>query len=52
MILKREILTFVTRMKPNKCKAWIRAARPQTLAASASPVLVACALTYRNDTFQ
>ncbi|WP_411292584.1 1,4-dihydroxy-2-naphthoate polyprenyltransferase [Tannerella forsythia] len=52
MILKREILTFATRMKPNKCKAWIQAARPQTLAASASPVLVACALAYRNDAFQ
>ncbi len=39
-------------MKPNKLKAWIWAARPQTLAASVSPVVVACALAYRNGVFR
>lgn len=39
-------------MKPNKLKAWIWAARPKTLAASVSPVVVACALAYRNGVFR
>lgn len=33
-------------------KAWIAAARPKTLAASVSPVLVACALAYRDGVFR
>ncbi|MDR0835896.1 MAG: 1,4-dihydroxy-2-naphthoate octaprenyltransferase [Tannerella sp.] len=36
----------------NKYKAWIAAARPKTLAASISPVLVACALAHRAGAFQ
>lgn len=39
-------------MTVNKIHAWVAAARPQTLAASVSPVLVACALAYRNGAFQ
>ena len=35
----------------SKIKAWIAAARPKTLAASVGPVLVACALAYRNRVF-
>lgn len=37
---------------PGKFKSWIAAARPKTLAASVSPVLVACALAYRNGAFK
>ncbi|MDR2145147.1 MAG: 1,4-dihydroxy-2-naphthoate polyprenyltransferase [Tannerella sp.] len=36
----------------NKYKAWIAAARPQTLAASVSPVIVACAMAYRAGVFR
>jgi len=36
----------------NKYKAWIAAARPKTLTASISPVLVACALACRAGTFK
>ena len=36
----------------NRYKAWIAAARPQTLAASVSPVIVACALAYRAGVFR
>jgi 1,4-dihydroxy-2-naphthoate octaprenyltransferase len=36
----------------NKNKAWIAAARPKTLTASISPVLVACALAYRVGAFK
>lgn len=32
--------------------AWVKAARPQTLFASASPVLIGCALAFREDMFQ
>lgn len=39
-------------MAVNKVHAWIAAARPKTLAASVSPILVACALAYRNGAFQ
>ncbi|MDR2915208.1 MAG: 1,4-dihydroxy-2-naphthoate polyprenyltransferase [Tannerella sp.] len=39
-------------MSINKFKAWMAAARPKTLAASVSPVLVACALAYRNGVFR
>lgn len=38
-------------MKPSQTKAWILAARPKTLAASVSPVLVASALAYRHGSF-
>ena len=33
-------------------KAWLEAARPRTLPASLSPVLLACALAYRDGVFQ
>jgi 1,4-dihydroxy-2-naphthoate octaprenyltransferase len=36
----------------NRYKAWIAAARPKTLAASISPVIVACALAHRTGVFQ
>ncbi len=39
-------------MSINKFNAWVAASRPKTLAASVSPVLVACALAYRNGVFQ
>ena len=35
----------------NKAKAWLLAARPRTLTASISPVLVGCALAYHNGSF-
>lgn len=39
-------------MSVSKFKAWVAAARPKTLAASVSPILVACALAYRNGVFE
>jgi len=36
----------------NKIGAWIEAARPKTLPASLSPVLLGCALAYRDGVFQ
>lgn len=41
-------------MEENKSliRAWIEAARPRTLPASFSPVLVGCALAYRDGVFQ
>ncbi|MDR0844989.1 MAG: 1,4-dihydroxy-2-naphthoate octaprenyltransferase [Tannerella sp.] len=38
-------------MEVKKVKAWALAARPKTLAASVSPVLIGCALAYRNGSF-
>lgn len=35
-----------------KVKAWIKAARPRTLPASVSPVLLACAVAYSDGTFR
>lgn len=35
-----------------KLRVWIEAARPRTLTASVSPVLLGCALAYRDGTFQ
>jgi 1,4-dihydroxy-2-naphthoate octaprenyltransferase len=39
-------------MNKNSFAAWIEAARPKTLPASLSPVIVACALAYRDGMFQ
>lgn len=39
-------------MKKNQFTAWMEAARPKTLAASISPVLVGVALAYRDDVFK
>jgi len=39
-------------IKKNSPQAWILAARPKTLTASATPVIVACALAYHNHSFQ
>lgn len=36
----------------SKVSAWLEAARPRTLPASLSPVLLACALAYRDGVFQ
>ena len=36
----------------SRTRAWIEAARPRTLAASFSPVLVGCALAYRDGMFR
>ncbi|MDD2437827.1 MAG: 1,4-dihydroxy-2-naphthoate polyprenyltransferase [Massilibacteroides sp.] len=38
-------------MKKNSVAAWIDAARPRTLPASVSPVLIACALAWRDGVF-
>lgn len=38
-------------MKKNSVAAWIEAARPRTLPASISPVLIACALAWRDGVF-
>ncbi|MDD4515764.1 1,4-dihydroxy-2-naphthoate polyprenyltransferase [Massilibacteroides sp.] len=39
-------------MKKNSFMAWVEAARPKTLPASISPVLVACALAWQNGMFK
>ena len=39
-------------VKTNSIKAWILAARPKTLAAAATPVLLGCALSYSDEVFQ
>ena len=39
-------------VKTNSIKAWILAARPKTLAAAATPVLLGCALAYTTGAFQ
>ena len=39
-------------VRTNSIKAWILAARPKTLAAAATPVLLGCALAYTDGTFQ
>ena len=39
-------------VQTNSTKAWILAARPKTLAAAATPVLIGCSLAYANGTFQ
>ena len=39
-------------VRTNSIKAWILAARPKTLAAAATPVLLGCALAYTDRAFQ
>ena len=39
-------------IQTNSIKAWILAARPKTLAAAATPVLLGCALAYTDGAFQ
>ena len=39
-------------VQTNSIKAWILAARPKTLAAAATPVLIGCSLAYADGTFQ
>ena len=39
-------------VQKNSIKAWILAARPKTLAAAATPVLIGCSLAYADGTFQ
>jgi 1,4-dihydroxy-2-naphthoate octaprenyltransferase len=38
-------------IQKNSIKAWILAARPKTLSAAASPIIVACALAFHNGVF-
>ena len=39
-------------VQTNSIKAWILAARPKTLAAAATPVLIGCSLAYADGAFQ
>ena len=39
-------------IKKNSLRAWFLAMRPKTLPASATPVIIACALAYREKSFQ
>lgn len=39
-------------VRTNSIKAWILAARPKTLAAAATPVLIGCSLAYADGVFQ
>lgn len=39
-------------IQTNSIKAWILAARPKTLAAAATPVLIGCSLAYADGSFQ
>jgi len=39
-------------IKKNSPQAWLLATRPKTLAASATPVIIACALAYHDKSFQ
>ena len=39
-------------VRTNSIKAWILAARPKTLAAAATPVLIGCSLAYADRVFQ
>ena len=43
---------MMEKKRMNKGLAWLEAARPRTLTASVSPVLVGCALAYREGVFQ
>ncbi len=42
----------MTTVQTNSIKAWILAARPKTLAAAATPVLLGCSLAYADGHFQ
>ena len=42
----------MTSVQTNSIKAWILAARPKTLAAAATPVLLGCSLAYSDGNFQ
>lgn len=42
----------MTNNNKNRAQAWFEAARPKTLPASVSPVLVGCALAFRDGVFQ
>ena len=39
-------------MEKKSCRVWLEAARPKTLPASISPVIVGCAVAYRDGVFQ
>jgi 1,4-dihydroxy-2-naphthoate octaprenyltransferase len=45
-------MTIMETVQTNSIKAWILAARPKTLAAAATPVLLGCALAYHDGAFQ
>ena len=49
---KEYFLKIMGTVQTNSIKAWILAARPKTLAAAATPVLLGCALAYTDGHFQ
>ena len=49
---KEYFLKFMETVQTNSIKAWILAARPKTLAAAATPVLLGCSLAYTDGHFQ
>ena len=49
---KEYILKIMETVQTNSIKAWILAARPKTLAAAATPVLLGCSLAYTDGYFQ
>ena len=49
---KEYFLKIMETVQTNSIKAWILAARPKTLAAAATPVLLGCSLAYTDGHFQ
>ena len=49
---KEYFLKIMGTVQTNSIKAWILAARPKTLAAAATPVLLGCSLAYTDGHFQ
>ena len=49
---KEYFLKIMVTVQTNSIKAWILAARPKTLAAAATPVLLGCSLAYTDGYFQ
>ena len=49
---KEYFLKIMGTVRTNSIKAWILAARPKTLAAAATPVLLGCSLAYTDGHFQ
>ena len=49
---KEDFLKIMETVQTNSIKAWILAARPETLVAAATPVLLGCSLAYTDGHFQ